>query len=118
MPGLRNLSRGMTKDPADADWYISKFTPQPLAASSQPIQLGNPAAAALPRAYIFFTEEKGTAEEDPLTRIAERLRSDPGMELSGDRGQPHGAGQRPTGHLRGALVAGISPAPPIRRATP
>jgi pimeloyl-ACP methyl ester carboxylesterase len=76
-PGVEEFLRGMTKDPADADWLISKFTPQPLAASSQPIQLGNPKAAELPRSYIFCTEEKGTAEEDPLTRIAERLRSDP-----------------------------------------
>ena len=76
-PGVEDFHAGMTKDPADADWLVSKFTPHPLAASSQPIQLGNPAAAALPRAYIFCTEEKGTADEDPLTRIAERLRSDP-----------------------------------------
>lgn len=76
-PGVEDFLRAMTKDPADADWLISKFTPQPLAASSQPIQLGNPTAAELPRAYIFCTEEKGTADEDPLTRIAERLRSDP-----------------------------------------
>ena len=76
-PGVEEFIRAMVDDPADADWYLSKMVPQPLAASSQPIQLGDPAAAALPRAFIFCTEEKGTAEEDPLVRIAERVRSDP-----------------------------------------
>jgi pimeloyl-ACP methyl ester carboxylesterase len=76
-PGVADFIRAMIKDPADADWFVAKMTPQPMAASSQAIQLGNPAAAALPRAFVFCTEEKGTAEQDPLTRIAERVRSDP-----------------------------------------
>jgi pimeloyl-ACP methyl ester carboxylesterase len=67
----------MIEDPADAAWYVSKLAPHPLAAWTQPIQLGNAAAAELPRAFIFCTEEKGTADEDPTVRIAERVRSDP-----------------------------------------
>ena len=76
-PGVEEFIRAMVDDPADADWYLSKMVPQPLAASSQPIRLGDPSAAALTRAFVFCTEEKGTAEEDPLVRIAERVRSDP-----------------------------------------
>jgi pimeloyl-ACP methyl ester carboxylesterase len=91
-PGFRPIDAdvegfmtGMIEDPADAEWYVSKLAPHPLAAWTQPIQLGNPAAAALPRVFIFSTEEKGTAEEDPTVRIAERVRSDPDwtyLELS------------------------------------
>jgi pimeloyl-ACP methyl ester carboxylesterase len=83
-PGLRPIDAdvegfitGITKDPVDAEWLVSKLTPHPLAAWTQPIQLGNPAAAALPRVFIYCTEEKGTADEDPTVRIAERVRTDP-----------------------------------------
>ena len=83
-PGLRPIDAdveafitGMIEDPTDAEWYVSKLAPHPLAAWTQPIQLGNPTAAALPRVFIFSTEGKGTADEDPTVRIAERVRSDP-----------------------------------------
>lgn len=75
--GVEEFIRAMTRDPADADWMLSKFVPQPMAASSQPLRLGNPAAAALPHSFIFCTEEKGSADDDPYVRIAEQLRSDP-----------------------------------------
>jgi pimeloyl-ACP methyl ester carboxylesterase len=83
-PGFRPIDAdvegfitGLIEDPADAEWYVSKLAPHPLAAWTQPIQLGNPTAATLPRVFIFSTQEKGTAEEDPTVRIAERVRSDP-----------------------------------------
>jgi hypothetical protein len=56
---------------------LAKLTPHPLAAWTQPIQLGNPDAAALPRAFIYCAEGKGTADEDWTVGLAERLRSDP-----------------------------------------
>jgi pimeloyl-ACP methyl ester carboxylesterase len=83
-PGFRPIDAdveafitGMIDDPADAEWYVSKLAPHPLAAWTQPIELGNPAAAALPRTFVFFTEGKGTADEDPTVRLAEQVRSDP-----------------------------------------
>jgi pimeloyl-ACP methyl ester carboxylesterase len=93
-PGFRPIDAdvegfitGMIEDPADAEWMVSKLVPHPLAAWTQPIQLGNPAAAELPHAFIFCTEEKGTADEDPTVRIAEWVRSDPDWtyrELAGN----------------------------------
>jgi pimeloyl-ACP methyl ester carboxylesterase len=63
-------------DPADAEWYLGKLVPQSLATYAQPIQLGNPAAAALPRAFVFCTEGKGDAAVDHTVRTAERVRTD------------------------------------------
>jgi len=81
MPGFEPVPtdaiQSLTKDPADAAWLLERLVPQPMATESQPITLGNPAAAALPRAFIFCTEEKGTPEEDPLARVAAEVRSDP-----------------------------------------
>ena len=57
--------RGLTPDPADQAWLFEKFRPQPLATYTQPIRLGNPAAAALSRAFIFCTEGKGDVAVDP-----------------------------------------------------
>ena len=57
--------RALTPDPADQAWLFAKFVPQPLATYTQPIRLGNPAAAAVPRAFIFCTEGKGDAAVDP-----------------------------------------------------
>jgi pimeloyl-ACP methyl ester carboxylesterase len=76
--GFEEFIRAMTKDPADAEWLLSKLSPQPMATQSQPIKLGNAAAAALPRAFIFCTEGKGTAAEDPFVRFVDGLRSDRG----------------------------------------
>jgi pimeloyl-ACP methyl ester carboxylesterase len=81
MPGFEPVPtdaiQSLTKDPADAAWLLERLVPQPMATESQPLTLGNPAAAALPRAFIFCTEEKGTPEEDPLARVAAQVRSDP-----------------------------------------
>jgi pimeloyl-ACP methyl ester carboxylesterase len=81
MPGFEPVPtdaiQSLTKDPADAAWLLERLVPQPMATESQPLTLGNPAATALPRAFIFCTEEKGTPEEDPLARVAAQVRSDP-----------------------------------------
>jgi pimeloyl-ACP methyl ester carboxylesterase len=79
--GVEEFIRALTKDPADAEWLLAKLGPQPMATQSQPIQLGNPAAAALPRAFILCTEGKGTAAEDPFVGFVEGLRSDPGWRV-------------------------------------
>jgi pimeloyl-ACP methyl ester carboxylesterase len=70
--------RSVTPDPADQTWLFSKFVPQPLATYTQPIRLGNPVAAAIPRAFVFCTEGKGDAATDPTVCTATRVRSVPG----------------------------------------
>ena len=70
--------RSVTPDPADQTWLFSKLVPQPLATYTQPIRLGNPAAADIPRAFVFCTEGKGEAATDPTVRTATRVRSVPG----------------------------------------
>jgi pimeloyl-ACP methyl ester carboxylesterase len=82
MPGFLTVEpytewiQGMTA-PADAEWLLSKLRPQSLATYIQPIKLGNSEAAALPRAFIYCTE-------NPLemsTGIAERVRSEPNWRV-------------------------------------
>jgi pimeloyl-ACP methyl ester carboxylesterase len=70
--------RALTPDQADQAWLFAKFAPQPLLTYTQPIRLGNPAAAALPRAFVFCTEGKGEADVDFTVRTAARVQSDPG----------------------------------------
>jgi pimeloyl-ACP methyl ester carboxylesterase len=70
--------RALTPDPADQAWLFAKFVPQPVATYTQPIRLGNPAAAAVPRAFVFCTEGKGEADVDFTVRVAEQVRTDPG----------------------------------------
>jgi pimeloyl-ACP methyl ester carboxylesterase len=67
----------LTKDPADREWLLGKLVPQPLATYTQPIRLGNPAAAAIPRVFIFCTEGKD-AVGDPFATTASHVRSAPG----------------------------------------
>ena len=73
--------RSLATDPADAEWLLAKLVPQSLATYIQSIRLGNPAAAALPRAFVFCTEGKGTADVDHTVRTFERVRSDPGWRV-------------------------------------
>jgi pimeloyl-ACP methyl ester carboxylesterase len=76
-PGVQEFVRSLAKDPADAEWLLSKLHPQPLATQTQPVTLVNPAAAALPRVYVLCTE--GRAEgEDPFI---EQMRADPGWQV-------------------------------------
>jgi pimeloyl-ACP methyl ester carboxylesterase len=70
--------RSLTPDPTDQAWVLTKFMPQPLATYTQPIQIGNPAAAAIPRAFVFCTEGKETADVDFTVQVSERVRSNPG----------------------------------------
>ncbi len=68
--------RSITPDPADQAWFFSKAVPHPIATYTQPIRLGNPAAAVVPRAFILCTEGKDPT--DGFLRTAARLRSEPG----------------------------------------
>ena len=64
--------RSLTPDPADQAWLLAKLVPQPLATYTQPIRLGNPAAAAVPRAFVFCTEGKDaewTSSGAPRRRV-------------------------------------------------
>jgi pimeloyl-ACP methyl ester carboxylesterase len=63
-------------DDADRSWTLARMTPHPLAALAQPVRVQNPAAAALPRAYVFCTE--GKDEGYSTFRFAAKYRSAPG----------------------------------------
>ena len=63
-------------DAADQAWVLARATPHPLATLEQPVRLGNPAAAALPRAYVYCSEGKG--EDSSSRRFAAMYRSAPG----------------------------------------
>jgi pimeloyl-ACP methyl ester carboxylesterase len=67
----------LVRDPADREWLLTKLVPQPLATYTQPIRVGNPAAAAIPRAFILCTEGKD-AVGDPFATTASQVRSAPG----------------------------------------
>jgi pimeloyl-ACP methyl ester carboxylesterase len=79
-PAIEEWLRGSIKDPAEADWFISRLVPHPELSNLQRVTLGNPASAELPRAYILCTGDKNM-EADPqtdyLVLTAERLRSEP-----------------------------------------
>jgi pimeloyl-ACP methyl ester carboxylesterase len=79
-PEIGEWVRGMVTDPAEAEWFISRLVPHPLLSDQQPVKLGNPLAAALPRAYILCTADKDMEADpqmDPYVLHAERVRSDP-----------------------------------------
>ena len=75
-PSPRTSSRALIADEADAAWVVARMTPHPLATLTQPLRLGNPAASALPRAFIYCSE--GKTAGDSMERFAARLRADPG----------------------------------------
>jgi pimeloyl-ACP methyl ester carboxylesterase len=83
-PGIEEWIRGSLKDPAVAEWVLSKLVPQPHLTSLQPVRLGNPAAAALPRAFILCTADKdlkADPQTDPYVLTVERVRSDPNWRV-------------------------------------
>jgi pimeloyl-ACP methyl ester carboxylesterase len=71
-----DLLRSLTLDPGDCDWLLAKLVPQPIATYTQPIRLGNPAAEAVPRTFVFCTE--GKEADDVSASTASRLQSAPG----------------------------------------
>jgi pimeloyl-ACP methyl ester carboxylesterase len=68
--------RALIADEADAAWVVARMTPHPIATFAQPLRRGNPAAAALPRAFAYCPE--GKAADSPTARLAARLKADPG----------------------------------------
>jgi pimeloyl-ACP methyl ester carboxylesterase len=73
----RDWIRSLVPNPADQAWLFAKFTPQALPTYSQPLTLGNPAAAALPRAFIFCTQGKSTPDVDHTVRSRQQVHADP-----------------------------------------
>jgi hypothetical protein len=52
------------------------MSPLPLAVDAQPLRVENPAAAALPRAFVLCTADKQW-EDIPFFRLVDRIRADP-----------------------------------------
>lgn len=69
--------RSMAPDKATQDWMFAHFTPRPLATGTQPLQVNNPTAAALPHIYLYATEGKGDAQTDAWVRLGEQIRANP-----------------------------------------
>jgi pimeloyl-ACP methyl ester carboxylesterase len=65
--------RDQIADEADRAWFLERMTPHPIGAFVQPVRLGNPAAAGLPRAYVYCTEGKG--EGSSSRRFAAQYRA-------------------------------------------
>jgi pimeloyl-ACP methyl ester carboxylesterase len=83
-PGVIEWVQSMVTDPAEAEWFIAKLVPHPQLTRLQPVRLGNPAAAALPRAFILCTADKdmqADPQTNPFVLIAERARSDPNWRV-------------------------------------
>jgi hypothetical protein len=62
---------GITAE-ADRTWLLAHLVTQPLATFEQPVHRRSPAAAALPRSYIFCSDYPTTA----FVRFAEQVRAD------------------------------------------
>ncbi len=83
-PDIEAWIRGEVKDRAVADWVLSKLTPQPMLTLLQPVRLGNPAAAALPRAFVLCKGDKdlqANPQTDPYVLTVQRVRSDPNWRV-------------------------------------
>lgn len=89
-PEIKDWVRSMVTDAELAEWFNSRLTPHPQLSNLQPVSLNNPAAAALPRAYILCTADKdmdADPQMDPNVKTAERVRADPNwrvIELDGN----------------------------------
>ncbi len=61
------------QNPTDA-----RFTPQPIKTAFQPVKIGNPAAAALDRTFIYCTKDKDEPDPflAPVILAAEKSKSD------------------------------------------
>jgi hypothetical protein len=68
-------------DPDVRAWVLANFTPQPMATYTQPLSLSNPAAANIPRTYIFATLGKGDTFSDHSVATLERLSHDPAWRV-------------------------------------
>jgi pimeloyl-ACP methyl ester carboxylesterase len=65
-----------------------RYTSSPLKPLTQPLTVGNPAAAALPRTYIWCTDKSGNPVAARLAATAARVRHQPGWRYC----------ELPTGH--------------------
>ena len=62
---------------ADPAWIAARVTPHPVATLAQPVRAESPAAAALPRAYLYCTVGKEWDEAHLFYRTLARIRRDP-----------------------------------------
>jgi pimeloyl-ACP methyl ester carboxylesterase len=52
---------------ADVDYAAEKFSPQPIATVREPVRLGNPAAATIPRTFVYLKDRPlGLVDESAL----------------------------------------------------
>ncbi|MDQ2653612.1 MAG: alpha/beta fold hydrolase [Chloroflexota bacterium] len=79
-PSVGWLAASMPKPEVRA-WVLANFTPQPMATYTQPLTLTNPAAARIPRTFIFCSEGKGDASNDHSVRTLARVSQDPGWRV-------------------------------------
>ena len=83
-PGIVEWLQGAITDPTEAEWFIAKLVPHPHLTNLQRLRLGNPAAAALPRAFILCTADKDLTAEpqlDSYVLTVARVRSDPNWRV-------------------------------------
>ena len=64
--------------PEDVAWITARRRWQPIATFTQPVVLKNPAAAQLPRTYIYCTR---ATPEDTFGQFARKFRHDPAWRL-------------------------------------
>ena len=61
----------------DVRWFYERMTPRLVKPLAQPIALGNPAAAAIPRTYLLCRRNW----DDPLPVDILRARTEPGWDF-------------------------------------
>ena len=118
-PG-RGWIRAITKDPADADWVLAKLVPQPLSTFLQPVRLGNPAAAALPRVFVLCTADANGGSASTHVRPP-RVRADPNwrvVELADNHLAPINSPQATAEALLALIETGSSRALPSAELLP
>jgi CrtC N-terminal lipocalin domain len=78
--GIADANRAAMQDLGITRIWYTRFQAAPELTNLQPVRLGNPAAAALPRVFILCTADKNLEADpqtDSLVLAAERARSDP-----------------------------------------
>lgn len=65
----------------DVPWFYARMTPQLVKTLTQPIRLGNPATAAIPRTYVFCRKNWDWDDRDnPLPPHILRAQTEPGWD--------------------------------------
>lgn len=79
VPFAREETREALPDLAEEDvpWFYERMTPQLVKTLTQPLRLGNPAAAAIPRTYVLCRPNW----DEPLPADILRARTEPGWDF-------------------------------------